>query len=176
MRKHSAVGALQVLAGHAPAPHAAVLRTPARAAHAGAQRPLRIPAACSGWRHLPGGARATLVDTLTSNLTSLAASAEALLEEWDAAPPGAAAAHRAALKMHVFLLHCAATQASAWAGAWAGAWPCAWAGACTCSCACACAHICLHVFMTRSEGSRPAPAVPARLRPALSADADAVNV
>lgn len=61
---------------------------------------------------LPPAARAALLEALTSNLESLAASAEALLEEWDGAAAGAVAAHRAAVKMHIFLLHAVATQAA----------------------------------------------------------------
>jgi hypothetical protein len=60
---------------------------------------------------LPAPERASLLDTLTSNLESLAASASDLLEEWDSATSAAIAAHKNAIKMHVFLLHCAWGQA-----------------------------------------------------------------
>lgn len=60
---------------------------------------------------LPPPARACLLETLTSNLSSLAASAESLLEEWDSAGSSAVTAHKAALKMTIFLLHCVAAQA-----------------------------------------------------------------
>jgi hypothetical protein len=81
---------------------------------AGAGRPRPAPPSRTRrcFLRLPVAARAALVDTLTSNLASLATSADALLDEWDAAAPGAVAAHQAALKMHVFLLHCVATQAA----------------------------------------------------------------
>lgn len=56
--------------------------------------------------------RTALLEALTSNLLSLAASAEALLEEWSEAAPDAVAAHKAALRAQTFLLHCVSAQAS----------------------------------------------------------------
>jgi len=60
---------------------------------------------------LPAATRACLLETLTANLVALASSAESLLDEWATATPDAIAANKAALKMHVFLLHCVAMQA-----------------------------------------------------------------
>jgi hypothetical protein len=71
--------------------------------------PHTTPASC--FLRLPPASRAVLLETLTSNLESLTVSAENLLEEWATATAEAVAAHKAALKMHVFLLHCVATQA-----------------------------------------------------------------
>lgn len=72
---------------------------------------LTPPNLCRCFLQLPAASRMCLLDTLTSNLSGLAASAESLLEEWDTATAEAILAHKSGLKMHVFLLHCLWTQA-----------------------------------------------------------------
>ncbi|GBF99009.1 hypothetical protein Rsub_11813 [Raphidocelis subcapitata] len=75
----------------------------------------------SCFSRLPARDRTALVEALTSNLLSLAASTEALLEEWSDAAPDAVAAHKAALRAQTFLLHCVSSQASEEAERGAGA-------------------------------------------------------